>query len=148
MICFDLFYCYSKYHYSVPLLLFCNLVCSCWLYTILILLYCISLIIAYNYVVLFLTWRCAFSTVFFLIPLFLSALSLFVCSHKNEFLNKKTVVTCACIEPGAVKPELLTKQGNIDSALHVSYVGGGGGISSSIMSFFCIFAPIALVLWP
>lgn len=87
----------------------------------------------------------------FLIPLFLSALSLFVCSHRNEFLNKKTVVTCACIEPGAVKPELLTKQGNIDSALHVSYVGGGG-ISSSIMSFlyFCTNCSgfVALTLSP
>lgn len=70
------------------------------------------------------------------IPLFLSELSL-ICSLRTEFLNKKYVVTCALHWAWCnITPEWLTKHGNSDSALHDNCVGGGG-ISSSIMSFVC-----------
>lgn len=101
----DLFYCYSKYHYSFH-------------YSSFVLVH-VGYILFYSYL-----------TVLYFIDLMLTIIwfhfepgdvpsplsypvvpfeSSLVCSYRNSFHNKKSVVTCACVEPGAVMtPERLT----------------------------------------
>ena len=115
-------------------------VCSWQLYTmlflILMLLYCISLINAYKlYVFIFqagdvppLSLSCVFRRS--------SRIEPDLPPQKSELLNPKPVVTRALHWAWCIITERLTEHSNSDSALHANCVGGGG-ISSSIMSFVC-----------
>ena len=92
--------CHSKYHYSFhysSFVLFLSVI----YYFILNLLYCISLINPYNYLVsfFFLPGDVPSPLLYSIVPFELSL----ICSQKSSFQNQKTVVTCSCIEPGAVQ---------------------------------------------
>lgn len=114
----------TKYHYSIIHLLYFSLFVTVISIFFPMLLYCTSFIC---YLAACLLHSC--------IPLFLSELSL-ICSLRNEFL-KKSLVSCALHWAWCnTTPEWLTEHGNSESALHDNCVGGGG-ISSSIMSFVC-----------